>query len=358
MNVTLSHHKNQKETAVITTTARVTEARPRRLTSTMLWAAQILLAAFFLFVAAGPKLAGSHSSVQEFGLIGAGQWFRYFVGTLELAGAIGLLTPWLAGLAAAGLAADMAGATIINATVLHNTTYGPNVWMTAIARLARFVLAHRRLVVLVWVLLLPAGIYGASHVSNRLSTDFSLPGQPGYETAKKITHLYGNGGDTSPTVVLVTLPRGLTVARDDRQLGRAFDQARAADPSNRVVDYSATRDPRFILPGGHSTFALVFTPAGKGFGSVVDPDAVVSTLSGTLPPGTLVGSTGLDQLANGGSSNGPGVLVETLIGAVGALAVLAFVFGSLLAFVPLVIAASSILTTLLVVLGVTMFANV
>jgi putative oxidoreductase len=119
---------------VITTPASVTapEARTRRLTSTLLWAAQILLAAFFLFVAAGPKLAGSHSSVQEFGLIGAGQWFRYFVGTVELAGAIGLLTPWLAGLAAAGLAADMAGATIINATVLHNTTYGPMVSMTAI----------------------------------------------------------------------------------------------------------------------------------------------------------------------------------------------------------------------------------
>jgi uncharacterized membrane protein YphA (DoxX/SURF4 family) len=101
------------------------KAKPRRLTSTLLWAAQILLAAFFLFAAALPKLTGggSHGAVQEFGLIGAGQWFRYLVGTLELAGAIGLLTPWLAGLAAAGLAADMAGATIINATVLNGTRY-------------------------------------------------------------------------------------------------------------------------------------------------------------------------------------------------------------------------------------------
>jgi uncharacterized membrane protein YphA (DoxX/SURF4 family) len=106
--------------------------------------AQILLAAFFLFLAAGPKLAGSHSSVQEFGPIGAGQWFRYLVGTLELAGAIGLLTPWLAGLAAAGLAADMAGATIINATVLHNTTYGVNVWMTAVLCAVFVLLAYGR----------------------------------------------------------------------------------------------------------------------------------------------------------------------------------------------------------------------
>ena len=109
---------------MITTTARVTarEARPRRLTSTLLWAAQILLAAVFLFGAAVPKLAGSHEMVQEFGQIGAGQWLRYLVGTTELAGAIGLLTPWLAGLAAAGLAAEMAGATIINVAVLHSGT--------------------------------------------------------------------------------------------------------------------------------------------------------------------------------------------------------------------------------------------
>ena len=111
---------------------RAGEARPRRRISTLLWAAQILLAAFFVLGAAAPKLTGSHQAVQEFGLIGAGQWFRYLVGTVELAGAIGLLTPWLAGLAAAGLAADMVGATIINATVLRNTTFGVNVWLTAI----------------------------------------------------------------------------------------------------------------------------------------------------------------------------------------------------------------------------------
>jgi RND superfamily putative drug exporter len=52
------------------------------------------------------------------------------------------------------------------------------------------------------------------------------------------------------------------------------------------------------------------------------------------------------------------VLVETLIGAGGALAVLAFVFASMLALLPLLVAATSILTTLLVVLGVTTFANV
>src|SRR5215468_12736141 len=107
--------QNTKHTAVVTTTARVTarEARRRRRISARLWAGQILLA--FVFVSAAvPKLNSDPGMVHEFAQIGAGQWMRYLVGITELAGAIGLLTPWLAGLAAAGLAAEMAGATIIN----------------------------------------------------------------------------------------------------------------------------------------------------------------------------------------------------------------------------------------------------
>ena len=106
----------------------IREARPRRLTSVLLWAAQILLGALFISLGLA-KLNGGQ--VQEFSLIGAGQWFRYFVGAAELAGGIGLLTPWLAGLAAAGLAADMAGASITNLTVLHNTSYVSMVFVTA-----------------------------------------------------------------------------------------------------------------------------------------------------------------------------------------------------------------------------------
>jgi putative drug exporter of the RND superfamily len=243
-------------------------------------------------------------------------------------------------------------------TMSDNTLPAPLPRTGATVRLARFVLAHRRVIALAWILLLPAGIYGASHVAKRLSIDFSLPGQPGYETAKRITHLYGNGGDTDPTIVLVTLPAGQTVSGDNGELTRAFDHARAAVPVTRIVDYGSTHNPRFVTAGGHSTFALLFTPQEKTFGAPTAPPKVQRALAAALPTGTQVGLTGLDQLANGGTSKGPGVLVETLIGAGGALAVLAFVFASMLALLPLLIAASSILTTLLVVLGVTTFANV
>jgi uncharacterized membrane protein YphA (DoxX/SURF4 family) len=142
-------NQTTKETAVTIPTARVTaarlairEARPRRLTSTLLWAAQILLAAIFVFFAL-LKLTGG--LVQEFSDIGAGQWLRYVAGTAELAGAIGLLTPWLAGLAAAGLAAVMAGATIINATVLGGIPQDRGLWaMTLLLFVPCVLLAYGR----------------------------------------------------------------------------------------------------------------------------------------------------------------------------------------------------------------------
>jgi hypothetical protein len=63
----------------------------------------------------------------------------------------------------------MAGATIINATVLHNTTYGPNVWMTAILWAVFVLLAYgrrqqiRSLVAAIRRVKTPAGGSAADH---------------------------------------------------------------------------------------------------------------------------------------------------------------------------------------------------
>jgi RND superfamily putative drug exporter len=228
---------------------------------------------------------------------------------------------------------------------------------TRLGRLAALVLRHRRAVAALWLVALVAGMASASHVSNRLKVDFSLPGQPGYETAQQIQHIYGNGGQQEPSIAVVTVPTGQTFAADEAQVATAFDQVRHAAPSLRIVDYGVTRDPRFVTSDGRATFALVFTPPQKSFGSASAATAAQATLDRSLP-GYHVGLTGLDQLQSGGNSKGPGVLFETLIGAAGALAVLAFVFASLLALVPLLIAAVAILSTLLVVLGLTYLTDV
>ncbi|MGH9030098.1 MAG: MMPL family transporter, partial [Acidimicrobiales bacterium] len=104
-------------------------------------------------------------------------------------------------------------------------------------------------------------------------------------------------------------------------------------------------------------YGLIFSPPANGFGADKSVDAARTVLSRQLP-GYRVGLTGLSELSSGGSTKGPGVLVETLIGGAGALLVLAFVFASFLALVPLLVAVVSILTTFLVVLGLTYLTDV
>ena len=71
-----------------------------------------------------------------------------------------------------------------------------------------------------------------------------------------------------------------------------------------------------------------------------------------LPPGSAVAVTGMNELASGGQARqGFGVLAETLLAGAAALAVLAFVFGSALALVPLLMAAVAIPACFLAIYG-------
>ncbi|CAA9459310.1 MAG: hypothetical protein AVDCRST_MAG02-1875 [uncultured Rubrobacteraceae bacterium] len=88
-----------------------------RAANIVLWALQVLLA--LVFAMAGlAKVGGDTAMAEMFATIGIGQWFRYVVGALELAGAVGVLIPRLSGPAALGLIGLMAGAALTNALVL------------------------------------------------------------------------------------------------------------------------------------------------------------------------------------------------------------------------------------------------
>jgi putative oxidoreductase len=100
------------------------QAPSARWTGAALWVLQAVLA--FQFAGGGLlKLTGAPELVELFATIGAGQWLRYLVGTLEVAGAVGLLVPRLSGLAALGLACLMLGATATNLVVLGESAWLP-----------------------------------------------------------------------------------------------------------------------------------------------------------------------------------------------------------------------------------------
>jgi putative oxidoreductase len=74
-----------------------------------LWTVSILLAALFLFAGA-PKLLQPAKIGPMFVQYGYAAWFATVIGICEVLGAIGLLVPRVAGLAASGLSIIMVGA--------------------------------------------------------------------------------------------------------------------------------------------------------------------------------------------------------------------------------------------------------
>jgi len=226
-----------------------------------------------------------------------------------------------------------------------------------VKRVAEFVLHHRLVVCLSWLILLVAGVVAAGQLSDRLSFDFSLPGQPGYETERLIEETYGvSSFDTF--VPLLTVAEGQTVTEQLPAVSAVFETVRTELPELRVVDFASTGDPAFVSAGGATTFALVQGPLPAGFGPGVETQLGPVFSAAAEAAGFESSLTSYGLLSAGGDTEGPSVLLETLLGAAGALAVLLFVYASFLALLPLLIAAVSILTTFLLVLGLTTLTDV
>jgi putative oxidoreductase len=110
--------------------------RPARLAKEVgLWALQGLGAYEFL-QAGSAKLLSAPMMVQAFAAIGAGQWFRYFTGGLEVLGALALLVPGLSGYGAAILAVVMGGAVATHLLILGGSPALPLALLVAMALVA------------------------------------------------------------------------------------------------------------------------------------------------------------------------------------------------------------------------------
>ncbi|MEP6463721.1 MAG: MMPL family transporter [Frankiaceae bacterium] len=125
------------------------------------------------------------------------------------------------------------------------------------------------------------------------------------------------------------------------------------------MDYASTGDKVFLTRDGRSTYALVYPPPFLDFADRPDLPVKASLDAQARTRGFDLKVTGYNLLAAGeDTAQAPSVLAETALGALGALVVLVFVFASFLALVPLIIAAVSIVTTFLVVLGLTYLTDV
>jgi putative drug exporter of the RND superfamily len=233
------------------------------------------------------------------------------------------------------------------------------------ARITRWVLAHKRIVVVFWVLLTLVGMASAGSATKALKQKFSVPGKEGWVTNQQIArYFHGTGGNYAPLVPVVTLPAGKTVASPGIVPALRALEARVqhALPGARLAGYGSTSSRAFVSADGHTTFIVAYPLPDPKQAFNDNPEAakrLSAALAGTEIEGAPVHLTGFDALQRqSGGGNGPGVLLEALLGGVGALAVLAFVFASFLALVPMMMAVVSIMTTFLVVWGLTTLTEV
>ena len=249
--------------------------------------------------------------------------------------------------------------------------------MTFLGRLSRVVIAHKWWVALFWLVVTVAGIATVSTTINRLSTTFSVPGKEGPETSAKLAAIYGISNFDNTLAPVVQLPPGTTVDSPGvlQQL-QAFDQRIEqtdalpdGQPALKVIGYASTCasgqcDRRFVSGDGRTTYSIVTVPnpppnAANAFDVPQQEKDLRTRVNGTPVAGGTARLTGLDELvSNTSSSEGPSLLIETLVAGVGALAILAFVFASFIAFVPIIIAIVAIMTTFLLVLGLTYITDV
>src|SRR5437588_420891 len=232
-------------------------------------------------------------------------------------------------------------------------------------RITRWVLAHKRIVVGFWLVVTLVGIASAGSATKALKQKFSVPGKEGWETNQQIAREFrGTGGNATPLVPVVTLPAGETVRSPGvrAQLGQIETRLERALPGTRLPGYASTGSRTCVSRDGRTAFVIAYPPPdpNQPFGD--NPKAekrARAALKGTTVAGAPVHLSGFDALqAQSGGGNGPGVLVEALLGGAGALAVLAFVFASFLALVPLLMAITSIMTAFLLVWALTSVTQV
>jgi RND superfamily putative drug exporter len=187
-----------------------------------------------------------------------------------------------------------------------------------------------------------------------MSHSVATPGTAGSEANEHIRKRFGLDGNEQPAIAVLQLPTGqsMRTASGRAIAARTFAAAHRAGHLG-IADFATTHDPKLVSHDGRTTWALIDMPnpdipLGAGVLQSIQP-----ALRAAAPPGASVTVTGFEPLQSAGGSAGgsPSILVETLIGALGALIILAFVYGSAIAIVPLLMALPSILTTFLLILG-------
>jgi putative drug exporter of the RND superfamily len=227
-----------------------------------------------------------------------------------------------------------------------------------LGRLAQFTARRRWAVIGVWLVLTLIGGMAAGKLSNRWYQSFSIPGKPAYEASQRTLKAFGVG--VRPPNVVVFHTDG--DATKSVAIAQAMQRASATMPGSLSSSYFSTHNLMYVSSDRHTTFLEVYPPRSATFNTKSGATAMRTAAAKGLPAGISVNVTGhdpLEEASTHGSSGNSSVLLEALIGGLGALVILLFVFGTLPAvLIPIVVAAAAILNTFTLVWALTYLTSV
>ena len=227
-----------------------------------------------------------------------------------------------------------------------------------LARFAHLTNRYRWAVIGAWAVLTLFGAFAAGQVSTRWYQGLAIPGGPAYEASQRTLHAFGAGARAPNVVVFHTAGD----ATKSMAIDRATRRAAATVPGALVSSYFTTGDLMYVSRDRHTTFAEVYPPGAATVATNSGAVKMRAAAAAVLPSGITVNVTGhdaLDEASADGSSGSPSLLVEAVIGALGALLILLFVFGTLPAvLMPVVVAGASILNTFTLVWALTYVTDV
>jgi RND superfamily putative drug exporter len=227
-----------------------------------------------------------------------------------------------------------------------------------LARLAHIVARYRWPIIAAWIVLTLFGGFAAGQVSKRWYQSFSIPGKSAYEANQRTLKAFGVG--VRPPNVVVFHTQGDATKSD--AIRAAMQRAAKASPGALTSSYFSTGSLAYVSADRHTTFMEIH-PAGLAkFNTKSGAGATQKAAAAGLPTGISVHVTGhdpLEEASTHGTSGKSNVLLEALVGGLGALVILLFVFGTLPAvLMPIVVAVAAILNTYTLIWVLTYITNV
>jgi putative drug exporter of the RND superfamily len=227
-----------------------------------------------------------------------------------------------------------------------------------LTRLAHLTVRHRRAVIGCWLVLTLFGGFAAAKVSTRWYQSLAIPGKPAYEASQRTLKAFGAGA-RAPSVVVFRTSGDATRSND---IERAMQRAAATMPGDLTSSYFTTGSIMYVSHDRHTAFQEIYPPGPARLDAKSGAERTRAAAERGLPPGIAVNVTGHDALEEAsahGSSGGSSLLLEAVIGGLGALVILLFVFGTLPAvLMPIVVAVAAILNTFTLVWALTYITSV